>query len=222
MSMLSSCFFSQSAIDVAKGLLGKIIHRYYNKQWLCARIIETEAYCCDEKASHSSLGRTPKREAMFMSPGTIYMYYARGKDSLNISCGNTGDAVLIKSAYPELNDPKATDEMLSMMQKLNPTHDNEIRPIEKLCKGQTLLCQALALKVNNWDQRQFDKAVFYINDDHTQSRDIVQTKRLGIPLHRDAHLMYRYIDLDYIKYCTENPLTKRNSVSDCDYIILSE
>ena len=36
-----------------------------------------------------------------MPPGTIYIYYARGGDSLNVSCGGDGNAVLIKSAYAQ-------------------------------------------------------------------------------------------------------------------------
>ena len=101
---LGTDFFSQDACIVAKALIGKIIRRKYKNVWLAARIIETEAYYLEDKASHSSLGYTEKRKAMFMPPGTIYMYYARGHDSLNISCGDKGDAVLIKSAFPYIDE----------------------------------------------------------------------------------------------------------------------
>lgn len=98
--MLNVKFYSHDACEVAKALIGKVIRRKYKDKWLSARIIETEAYYFTDKASHSSLGYTEKRKAMFMPPGTIYMYYARGHDSLNISCANEGDAVLIKAAFP--------------------------------------------------------------------------------------------------------------------------
>ena len=88
--MLSADFFSRDACQVAQSLIGKVIRRKYKNYWLAVRIIETEAYYLTDKASHSSLGYTQKRKAMFMPPGTIYMYYARGHDSLNISCGNEG------------------------------------------------------------------------------------------------------------------------------------
>ncbi len=55
------------------------------KLWLSARIIETEAYYVAEKGSHASLGYTEKRKALFLDGGHIYMYYARGGDSLNFS-----------------------------------------------------------------------------------------------------------------------------------------
>ncbi|WVM94031.1 DNA-3-methyladenine glycosylase [Halopseudomonas pachastrellae] len=55
---------------------GKVIRRRLNGQWLAARIIETEAYLLEERGSHASLGYTEARRALFMAPGTIYMYYA--------------------------------------------------------------------------------------------------------------------------------------------------
>ena len=104
--MLSHNFFNRDAITTAKALLGKVLRARYDKVWLCAQIIETETYFQNEKGSHSSLGYTGKRKALFMSPGTIYMYYARGSDSLNVSCRGKGNAVLIKSGYPYKNGKK--------------------------------------------------------------------------------------------------------------------
>src|SRR5687767_2567988 len=102
--MLTADFFNDEPISVAKALLGKVIRTKYNDIWLSAMIIETEAYFHHEKGSHSSLGYTEKRKALFMPAGTIYMYYARGGDSLNISCQGEGNAVLIKSAFPYLEE----------------------------------------------------------------------------------------------------------------------
>ncbi len=92
-------FFDQDAIKVAKELLGKVIRAKHNNIWLSATIIETEAYYTNDKASHGSLGYTEKRRALFMPPGTIYMYYARGKDSLNVSVQGEGNAVLISNSH---------------------------------------------------------------------------------------------------------------------------
>src|SRR4051812_17780624 len=84
--ILSSDFFNCDPCQVAKNLLGKILRVKYKSHWLSAMIIETEAYYLEDKGSHASLGFTEKRKALFMPPGTIYMYYARGGDSLNFSC----------------------------------------------------------------------------------------------------------------------------------------
>ena len=76
----------------------------------------------NDSASHASLGFTEKRKALFMDPGTIYMYYSRGGDSLNFTCsGNSGNAVLVKSGYPVLTTNESqTDAMLQKMRQLNP------------------------------------------------------------------------------------------------------
>ena len=217
--MLETHFFDHNATTVAKSLLGKIIRRRYQNCWLACRIIETEAYYQKEKGSHSSLGVTEKRKAMFMPPGTIYMYYARGSDSLNVSVRGKGNAVLIKSAFVWFDD-RSPESNLKLMQHLNPVKgSNTIRPKEKLFSGQTLLCHSLNLKVKEWDQKTFDLNNFYIEDVGNRVTKIIQTSRLGIPSGRDEHLMYRFIDYDFAKYCTSNPLSKRNWVEGKDYLI---
>lgn len=218
--MLNTDFFSRDACRVAQQLIGKVIRRKYKGKWLAARIIETEAYYLTDKASHSSLGFTDKRKAMFMLPGTIYMYYARGHASLNISCGNKGDAVLIKSAYPFI-DEKSPQQNIEIMQQLNPAKNGSLRTIEKLCAGQTLLCRSLNLTVTEWDQKSFQYNCFYIEDIAQSPTKIIQTSRLGIHQDRDADLLYRFIDYDAAKYCSNNPLTKRTFKEGADYIILS-
>lgn len=218
--ILSTEFFSHDACHVAKALIGKIIRRKYKGKWLAARIIETEAYYLSDKASHSSLGFTEKRKAMFMPAGTIYMYYSRGHDSLNISCGNQGDAVLIKSAFPFV-DKTSPENNIKIMQKINPAKDGSLRTIDKLCSGQTLLCKSLNLKVTDWNQKKFDKNIFYIDDVNIKPNKIIQTTRLGIHQERDAHLHYRYIDFEFVKYCTNNPITKRDYKENKDYTFLS-
>lgn len=204
--MLSNKFFDRDACEVAQDLLGKVIYVKHQELWLSAQIIETEAYYLDDKGSHASLGFTEKRKALFMPPGTIYMYYARGGDSLNISCRGEGNAVLIKSAYPYLE--KQGELITQRMQQLNPPKNKSgVRGLHQLCNGQTLLCKSLGLKVPVWDQQNFDPQSFYIQDNGYQPKDIIQTTRLGIPQGRDEHLPYRFIDEGYLKYCTRKPVT---------------
>lgn len=222
--MLKKSFFDRDACLVAQQLLGKIIFRKHQGHWLAARIIETEAYYLQEKGSHASLGFTEKRKALFMPAGTIYMYYARGKDSLNVSCQGEGNAVLIKSAFPYFDSLTDSDKLptnIRQMQRLNPTISGETRSLEKLCKGQTLLCQSLNLKVNEWDQQQFDAKSFYFEDIKKMPEKIIQTTRLGIPAGRDEHLLYRFIDYDYARFCTSNPLSKRNWLENKHYKIVT-
>ena len=191
--MLPHSFFARDPQIVAKDLLGKILCVKYKNVWLKAIIIETEAYYINDKASHSYLGYTHKRQALFMPPGTIYMYYSRGGDSLNISCRGEGNAVLIKSAFPFLQG-RNTKKMLQFMQSLNPQKNStKSRPLDKLCSGQALLCRSMNLKVVQWDKKQFNRNKFYICSYGYKPKKIIQTKRLGITKGRDEHLPYRFI-----------------------------
>jgi DNA-3-methyladenine glycosylase len=200
--MLTPDFFNRDTLLVAKELLGKVIFKRYGTIWLTAMIIETEAYYLADKGSHASLGRTAKRQALFMPAGTIYMYYARGGDSLNISCQGDGNAVLIKAGIPYIDNPVTLD----IMHQLNPVKNSlRKRADHKLCAGQTLLCKALNIKVPEWDQRLFDRDNFYIKDVGYVPERIVQTARLGIPAGRDEHLPYRFIDANYIHAVTKKP-----------------
>jgi DNA-3-methyladenine glycosylase len=218
--MLENDFFDRDALVVAHELIGKIIRSKYHGHWLAALIIETEAYFKNEKGSHASLGLTEKRKALFMPPGTIYMYYARGGDSLNISCHGSGNAVLIKAAIP-YTDSKTSPDMLEIMQNLNPiAGSGEKRKMEQLCSGQTLLCRSLNIKVTEWNKKIFHLDLFYIEDVGITPTKIVKARRLGIPPGRDEDLLYRFVDFENAKYATSNPLSKKQWQDGIDYEVI--
>lgn len=203
--MLSDDFFNRDARVLARDLLGKVIRHRQGDLWLSARIIETEAYYCAEKGSHASLGYTEKRRALFLDGGHIYMYYARGGDSLNFSAQGPGNAVLIKSGFPWL-DKMSGEPSLQRMQRNNPDNQGLPRALGKLCAGQTLLCKALGLKVPDWDAQRFDPLRLFVEDIGDYPQQIIQTTRLGIPHGRDEQLPYRFVDAAHTQYCTRNPL----------------
>ena len=213
---LPDAFFNRDALLLARELLGKVIRHRVDGLWLSARIIETEAYYCAEKGRHASLGYNEKRKALFLDGGHIYMYYARGGDSLNFSAHGPGNAVLIKSAYP-WQDALSGPASLARIRLNNPDAQGRPRPDQKLCAGQTLLCKALGLKVPDWDAKCFDPERLRVDDVSQVPSRIIQTTRLGIPHGRDEHLMYRFVDADYAAYCTRNPL-RRGQVEGRDYI----
>jgi DNA-3-methyladenine glycosylase len=213
-------FFNRDAQVLAQALLGKVIRHKVGERWLAARIIETEAYYCAEKGSHASLGYTEKRKALFLDGGHIYMYYARGGDSLNFSAEGPGNAVLIKSAYPWV-DAVSDANSLAQMQLNNPDASGAMRGPGRLCAGQTLLCKALGLKVPMWDAKRFDANLLLVEDVGLTPIRIIQTTRLGIPAGRDEHLMYRFIDAEYARFCTRNPL-RRGQVEGRDYFLLDQ
>lgn len=209
--MLTKSFFNRDPQIVAKELLGKVIRHKYCDIWLSAMIIETEAYYIHEKGSHASLGFTEKRKALFMPAGTIYMYYARGDDSFNISCKGEGNAVLLKSGIPYI-DENTPENMLKIMHQLNPVkNSSKARLMMRLCSGQTLLCKALHLKVKEWNQKKFNAKNLRIDDVDYNPKKIIKTTRLGIPKGRDEHLEYRFIDEQFAAHCTKRPTHIRSA-----------
>jgi len=217
--LLGDNFFVRDAQQLACALLGKIIRHRVNGLWLSAQIIETESYYQDEKGSHASLGFTHSRRALFMPPGTIYMYYARGGDSLNFSAKGQGNAVLIKSAYPVV-DELSGKASVQKMQQLNPDKQGNMRALEKLCAGQTLLCKSLELKVPDWNAKRLNSKL-RLEDAGIAPKHIIQTRRLGIPMGRDEDLPYRFVDAKYAKHCTKNPL-RRGQINGLDYWLLTQ
>ncbi|EOG2038993.1 TPA: DNA-3-methyladenine glycosylase [Pseudomonas aeruginosa] len=215
---LPDTFFDRDALLVARELLGKVIRHRQGNLWLAARIIETEAYYLEEKGSHASLGYTEKRKALFLDGGHIYMYYARGGDSLNFSAGGPGNAVLIKSGHPWL-DRISDHTALKRMQSLNPDSQGRPREIGRLCAGQTLLCKAMGLKVPEWDAQRFDPQRLFVDDVGERPSQVIQAARLGIPKGRDEHLPYRFVDATFAAFCTRNPL-RRGQVAGRDYHLL--
>ncbi len=206
MTALDKVFFHKDACELAVALLGKLICRTAGGLTLKARIIETEAYYISEKASHASLGYTHKRRALFMEAGTIYMYHARGKPSLNFSAEGEGNAVLIKSSVPV----EGTETML----RLNPGADGTPRDILKLCSGQTLTAMSLGLKVDECDAKEQSRETLWTEDDGYGPERVIRTTRLGIPEGRDGHLPYRMIDYAFADRCTKNPLRSKTAGYD--------
>jgi DNA-3-methyladenine glycosylase len=110
---------------------------------------------------------------------------------------------------------------LAQMQLNNPDASGNLRPAERLCAGQTLLCRALGLKVPDWDAKRFDPERLYVEDCGAVVAQVIQTTRLGIPHGRDEHLPYRFVDAEYARFCTRNPL-RRGQVEGRDFSILKQ
>ena len=99
-------FYTQSAVDMAPALLGKILCRRVNGEVLRHRITETEAYAgTDDTACHAHKGKTPRNSVMFEAGGAAYVYLCYGiHNLLNIVSGpaHEPEAVLIRGVegYP--------------------------------------------------------------------------------------------------------------------------
>jgi DNA-3-methyladenine glycosylase len=97
---LPRSFYARPAIEVARGLLGKIlVHRTTS-----ARIVETEAYLgLEDRAAHAWRGITPRTKVIFGPAGHAYVYLIYGMyECLNIVAEEEGSAgcVLIRAVEP--------------------------------------------------------------------------------------------------------------------------
>ncbi|KAJ7306076.1 hypothetical protein JRQ81_010442 [Phrynocephalus forsythii] len=141
---LGPAFFDQPCIPLARALLGQVlVRRLPGGEELRARIVETEAYLGGEdSASHSRGGRrTPRNAAMFMPPGTLYVYQIYGiYFCMNISSQGEGAAVLLRSLEP-LQGQEAMRQ-LRLAQRKGPT--GTLKDWQ-LCNGPSKLCQALGV-----------------------------------------------------------------------------
>lgn len=101
---MSLNFFSQSALAVARALLGKYLVRRVGRRKLALPITEVEAYVgFSDRASHASRGKTARNRVMFGPPGVWYVYFTYGMHwMLNIVTGREGypAAILIRGVGP--------------------------------------------------------------------------------------------------------------------------
>lgn len=99
----SRSFFTRDSRRLARDLLGCHLATTVDGQSTVGRIVEVEAYCQDEPASHCYRGQTERNRAMFLSGGHIYVYFIYGMHyCVNIVAGRAGygEAVLIRGVVP--------------------------------------------------------------------------------------------------------------------------
>lgn len=100
MRRLKRSFYARDTVEVAGGLLGKIVQHGATS----GRIIETEAYLgMGDAAAHSAAGITPRTKVIFGPPGHAYVYLNYGIHTcLNLVAEPEGTAgcVLIRAVAP--------------------------------------------------------------------------------------------------------------------------
>ena len=102
---LSRAFYAEETVDVARGLLGCILWRRLEGEWLAVRIVETEAYLgANDAASHARRGhRSPRNESMYLDGGHAYVYFTYGMHHcVNVVTQEDGiaEAVLLRAGEP--------------------------------------------------------------------------------------------------------------------------
>lgn len=185
---LDKDFYMDSAVSVAKNLLGGYLLKNIDGKYTGGMIIETEAYMGEEDdAAHSyKLRKTKRNEAMYEEGGTVYVYMIYGMHyCLNVVTNkkNRPEAVLIRAIQPLFG--------IETMQK------NRKTDIKNLTNGPAKLCKALNidLKLN---KKSFTSNNFFIAKSRKESYlDIVATKRINIDYAKQCRdKLWRFIIKD--------------------------
>ncbi|HNW83560.1 MAG TPA: DNA-3-methyladenine glycosylase [bacterium] len=167
-------FYEQSALSVAKELLGKHLVRKIGRHRIITKIVETEAYCGPEdKACHAfDNRRTSRTETMFMPGGHAYIYLIYGLNHcLNIVTekSDVPHAVLIRAVEPV--------EGLDLIKKNRPL----IKNIYDFTNGPGKLTKALNIDMNLNGYDIIKGTELYIeNNPEISEISIVKTKRVNI------------------------------------------
>ncbi|MCT7979735.1 DNA-3-methyladenine glycosylase [Laspinema olomoucense] len=186
MTIVEPEWLARPSTEVAPALIGcALVRQLPDGQRILARIVETEAYQPGDPASHASRGRTPRNQAMFGLPGTIYVYLIYGMyHCLNIVCDRPGvaSAVLIRALQLDVMPPGI----------------QKIEKLSRIAAGPGKLCRTLQIDRSLNDrplqlggplwlehrtpefQQQLDQGTL----------SLVQTTRIGISLGTD--LLWRW------------------------------
>lgn len=174
--LLTRRFYLRSPDLVGRELLGKVLCRRLDGEWLSGRIVETEAYFgLDDPAAHAFAGKTARNAVLFGPPGFSYVYFIYGMHScLNVSCEPDGQAgsVLIRALEP-LSGLETMAQLRGLPAGAKPS---------LLTSGPGRLCQALGITraAQNGLDVASAKSDLQILDDGFRPASIVATPRIGI------------------------------------------
>lgn len=140
---LRRSYYLRPTLEVARDLLGKYLVRRLGRKRLVGKIVEVEAYCQNDPASHSYRGMTERNKIMFAEGGHLYVYFTYGMHF----CANVvtrrkgvGEAVLIRAVEP-------IEGIEEMMKKRGFTADNgDDADFRELTNGPAKVCEAFGIE----------------------------------------------------------------------------
>jgi DNA-3-methyladenine glycosylase len=185
---LDRAFFARNPRRVARELLGKVLVRQSDGQFLAARIVEVEAYLGkNDPAAHSAAGKTPRNSVLFGPPGYAYVYFIYGNHyCLNVSCEREGKAggVLFRAL-----EPLRGIEEMAQARKIEVRGP---RDLIRLTSGPGRLAEAFGItraRDNSGDLTS-PASGLWLGDDGFRAKNIQITPRIGISKAAERPLRY--------------------------------
>jgi len=178
LNRLTTEFFSRDTVEIGKDLLGRYLVRKTEKGIMIGKIIEVEAYLgSNDKACHAyNFRKTEKTKAMFMKPGTLYVYYIYGiYFCLNVITEPEGIpcAVFIRKLFP-----------IKGIELMKENRKVKIgRNYKNLLDGPSKLCMAFQItkeKYNGKDSCEETTKLYFTQGENIEDKKIVLGKRIGI------------------------------------------
>jgi DNA-3-methyladenine glycosylase len=182
----ASFFQRPDVVQVARDLLGKLLVTEVAGERTVGRVVETEAYAANDKASHAHLARrTARTEPMFAAGGMAYVYLCYGIHHLfNISTNIEGiaEAVLVRAV-----EPVDGEEIMAARRGLQPGNF-------RITAGPGALTQALGIGKRHNAHPLPQPEVWFEDDGFpTEASTILSGTRVGVSYAGDdAHLPYRF------------------------------
>lgn len=184
----------EDVVQIAKDLLGKVIHTNINGEYTAAKIVETEAYSHTERACHAyNRRRTVRTSVMYKEGGHAYVYLIYGMYELfNIvtNIEEEPEAVLIRGVEP--------------LEGWDIMRERRKVPDKNLTSGPGKLTTAMGIdrKLNGIsllsDKIWLEEDLVQLND-----KSIVETTRVGVDYaEEDAILPWRF-------YVKDNPFVSK-------------
>lgn len=195
MSTLSRSFYLQDTVKVARKLIGKTLVRKGNRIPLEAMIVETEAYCQDDPASHSYRGQTARSAPMFEKGGISYVYFIYGMyDCFNVVTEKAGygGAVLIRAVHPI----SGIENMWQNRFGLIPFNETKIK---NLTNGPGKLCRALKITTKNDNKKDLTQGDLTIRKGKNISSNMISNDlRIGISKATDKYWRFYLKDDPFV------------------------
>ena len=178
MKVLARSFYRRPTLDVARGLIGKVLVHHTTAGTASGVIVETEAYIGEsDPACHAAPGPTRRNAPLYGPPGIAYVYLNYGIHYLvNAVTEEEGSpaAVLIRALEP------FDGELLMRRRRARGTR----RPASAfasadLCRGPGNLTRALGITLRQ-NQLDLTSSALRVEDRGLPARDVAWTPRIGI------------------------------------------